>query len=98
MERIPHSGTGYECEGEMIHVTDGDWIRAEYYDQLLALCRIQREIIEKVAAPAVQREYDTATGRCQSNQRCSIQAVCGITRRYKTVVHLDREEQDESGT
>lgn len=51
-------GTGYECYGELILVTDGDWILAEYYDQLLALCRIQREIIEKVAAPAVQREYD----------------------------------------
>jgi hypothetical protein len=42
----------------MIHVTDGDWIRAKDFDKLLALCRIQCEIIEKVAAPAVQREYD----------------------------------------
>ena len=33
-------------------------VRASDFDQLLALCRIQREIIEKVAAPAVKREYD----------------------------------------
>jgi hypothetical protein len=32
-------GTGYECYGEMIHVTDGDWIRAEDYDILVALYR-----------------------------------------------------------
>jgi hypothetical protein len=41
-----------------IDLTGDEFVLAKDFDKLLALCRLQREIIEKVAAPAVQREYD----------------------------------------
>jgi hypothetical protein len=56
---IGHASMGITVPiGRMIPEQEGGWIRASDFDQLLALCRIQREIIEKVAAPAVKREYD----------------------------------------